>query len=1642
MAFFENTRLELIERLIKHVVDKLPRNDTPLIKQFIRQYYLNVSPEDISTRSILDLYGAAISHWHYIFERQPRECKVRVYNPTMEEHGWQSAHTVIEIVTDDMPFLDDSVSMVLHQLDLNIHLIHSGTIKLRRDANGHVTEVCEANNNKTNDWRTEAAIYVEIDRQTGADFLGKLAENICRFLNEVRIVVESWSIMRDKANEVLYELETGRPPIEQEELSESIAFLQWLVDDHFTFMGYQKYDLVGKGGDQVFQSIEDSKLGLVKLNETYDTLKLSELPLEAQQLILSKQQLVLVGKTEQKSTVHRPVYFDFIGIKIFDQDGQVIGGHRFIGLFTAVAYTGRPKQIPFLRRKVSTILEQTGFAPRSHDERVLMNILETLPRDDLFQASVDELLKTAEGIFHLQERQKVRLFLRKDIFGSFFSCLVFVPREAYNSQLRERMQEILMRSLSGIEIEFSTRFTESTLARAHFIIHVNRIAPVPYDVKVMEAKLAESARTWQDDLRDALLEHCGEERGNELYKRYQKAFPAGYQESFLPQIAVVDIDYFENLCEEKSLLMSLYHPLEEAEDIIRFKLYRIGATIPLSDVVPILENMGLRIISERPYEITPKDQSSIWINDYRMVHPSGQAFGIEAVKDIFQESFAKVWWGKAENDGFNRLVLNGKLNWREIAVIRAYAKYLWQTGFSFSQDHVEDALSGNAMIAAELITLFKVRFETTSSKGEGAGADEKERTDRIDAQKEKIEQLLEMVSNLNEDRVLRRYLEVILATIRTNYYQLDSDQKLKPYISFKLDSAKVPELPLPVPLYEIFVYSPRVEAIHLRGAKVARGGIRWSDRREDFRTEVLGLMKAQQVKNAVIVPMGAKGGFVVKQLPDGTREQIMDEVIYCYKTLIRGLLDLTDNYKGQDVIHPYDVVRYDDEDPYLVVAADKGTATFSDIANSISKEYDFWLYDAFASGGSSGYDHKKMGITARGAWESVKGHFHELGVDIQKTDFTAMGIGDMAGDVFGNGMLLSRHLKLIAAFNHMHIFLDPNPDPEKSFEERQRLFNLPRSSWSDYNADLISKGGGIFLRSAKFIILSPEMQKVLDFNQEKVIPNELIRAILKAPVDLLWNGGIGTYVKSRHETNLMVGDRTNDAVRVNGIELKCKVVGEGGNLGFTQLGRIEYARAGGRLNTDAIDNSGGVNCSDNEVNIKILLNEAIENGELTEKQRNILLAEMQDEVAELVLNNNRRQTEAISIAVSQAADNIEMHSRLIQEMVKSGNIDRVLEFLPDKEELAIRKAANQGLTRPEIAVLMAYCKTLLKKAFLASELSEDPYFNRELERAFPTPLRVRFKQYMQTHRLKREIIATQVSNAVINEMGITFIGRLQDETGGLPPDIIRAYTVAREVFEAEAIHEKVNALNGKVESSIQLKMLQELNRLIRRGTRWFLRNRRSGMHIEDTIERFSPLVKEISNLLPSLLESPEGEMMVMAKSLIEANVPEHLAYRIGGMSAMFSSLDIVEAASKYNFDLDQVAAIYYEVGSRLQLGWFRELIKKHPITNHWEALARAAFRDDLDRQQRNLTVAIMRHNNSNQERTSEALIDSWFKKHQLQIQRWEFFVSELKGTSDINFTMFAVALRELFDMAELTKHVQRKDKTTQHPPMPAASTPF
>lgn len=1613
----KESRPDIIQKVIKHIQDKLPVKEAKLLEVFVERYFQSASPEDLASRTILDLYGAVLSHWNFLNLRKPAEFKVRVYNPQFEQDGWQSPHTVVEICVDDMPFLVDSLRMRLDRYNLNVHFIlYVGDLKFIRQTDGHIQQIQAGGSHYQDEEKSEAVIFFEIDKQSNEAFLEEIKESLLTILKDVARATRDWRAMQAKMDEAIRVVEKNEIKFERNEQTEQIEFLKWVNDNHFTYLGYCELKLVTAGSEIEWVMVENTGLGVLCNKSPKIMRKLNEIPARAQTLLLSTDPIFL-GKTNTIATVHRPVFSDSISVKIFNQKGDVVGEHRFIGLYTSVAYHYSPDRIPWMRQKVKNILKIGRIDADSHEGKTVLNILHSvIPRDDFLQATDKELYEVVMGIFHLQERQKIRLFIMDDLFGRFVSCLVYVPRDKFNSELRRKMQLILEKEFNCTDSSFVTYFSESVLARIHFIMRFNeQRREIDYDQEAIELKLVDVAKTWQEDLRTALVDHCGEETGNQLFDEYSLGFPISYQEDFNVRTAVFDIISMESLAPTKPLAMSFYKPLEAMEGLFRFKLFGAGKPLALSDIIPMLEHMGLRVISEHPHIINKKSGAQIWLNDFSLMHSQGAELNTVALKEVFQETFYNVWMGLAESDGFNRLVLGAGLNWREIAMLRAYSKYMWQIGFTFSQSYIENALANQPGITRELIELFKLRFDPALPLDT--------QNTRTLGLKRKIKQDLDNVLNLDEDRILRKYVDLISGTIRTNYYQQDSTGIIKSYISFKLDPSAIPDMPLPKPLFEIFVYSPSVEGVHLRGAKVARGGIRWSDRKEDFRTEVLGLMKAQQVKNAVIVPLGAKGGFVPKMLPDGNdREAIMKEVVKSYQTFIRGLLDVTDNLKGNEVVPPKQVVRYDGDDPYLVVAADKGTATFSDIANALSEEYHFWLGDAFASGGSSGYDHKKMGITAKGAWESVKRHFSEMAIDVENQEITVVGIGDMSGDVFGNGMMLSKHLKLIAAFDHRHIFLDPNPNPEKTFEERCRLFELPRSSWDDFDKKLISPGGGVYPRSAKYIDLSPEIQEKIGISRDRLVPAELIRAILKAPVDLLWNGGIGTYVKATEERNAEVGDRTNDSVRVDGNELRVKVVSEGGNLGFTQLAREEYALNGGKNNTDAIDNSAGVDCSDHEVNIKILLNSVVDAGDMTLKQRNELLVEMTDEISELVLINNIRQTAILSMAAVSAADNIDMHKRLIQYLERHANLNRSVEFLPTDEALVVRKQNGQGLTRPELAVLLAYSKTYLKQALLASDLPEDPYIARALLLPFPQVLRQKFSERMKDHRLKREIIGMQVVNDIFYEMGLGFINRIQDETGASPNEIVRAYIVANEVFKGTQIREAIQALDLVADHQAQVKMFLELVRLLRRATRWFIRQRRRKLEIEKTILHFRPRVQKVGEEIRKYLRgAAEENLENFAKELVDAGVPEDFAYRVACLSSLFASLDIVEAATQHNFEIDKVIDTYYTLGQKLEINWFREAIRIHPVGNHWDALARAAFRDDLDWQQRSLTVSILEVKNGHETDSIEIKLKLWSKRNKVLIERWKSMLTELKAVPATEMIMYGVALRELTDLAQASK---------------------
>lgn len=1589
----------LLENVAQLVNKKFPPASATLVNRFVSQLYSGITFDDLQHRSDSDLYGVAISLWNKLNNRRDDGPYVRVYNPSFAEHGWQSPHTIVELIVKDAPFLVDSVRMALSRLQVTAHFMLHQPLHLLRDDQGKLERLLD-NHDQSCEHQVETVFLIEIDHQADPAQQQQLADELTSVLQEVLLVVDDWQPMVSRLHEVIDELPAQAPATDPDQLQETLDFLHWIADHHFTLLGYRRYHLQAAGEDHELIAEPQTSLGLLRDRPQHESLALSQLTATARQAALSKQLLVLT-KSNHQSRIHRGSYIDYIGIKRFDELGNVIGEDRFMGLYTSSIYRTSALDIPLMGAKLKRILQYSGLEPGSHSYKALQLILETYPRDELIQASEQELREISMGVLGMQERDLTRLFVRRDLFGRFFSCMVYVSKERYSTALREQTQAILQRYFGSTEeVEFSTHFTDGRLARTHYLIRVPNNT-MDIDVNYIQHNLMEAARSWEDKLTSALVASEGEAEGKRLASKYHQAFSRAYVDAMLPSSAVADIKKLEGLSEQQPFDMLFYQAQEQQDaNRVRLKLFHRHDPIHLSDVMPMLENMGLRVIGETPHQVNCAEQC-YWILDFSMSY-CGAPLDLSHSKQRFQETLAQVWSGELENDGFNRLILASSLTGREISVLRAYAKYMRQTGVSFSQHYIEATLARYPELATLLFELFKQRFslEKPQDKAEQA------------ALHSKLVAGLDKVANLDDDRIIRRYMEMIEATLRTNFYQTTDQGEYKPYISLKMAPETISDMPKPLPMFEVFVYSPRVEGVHLRWGKVARGGLRWSDRSEDFRTEVLGLVKAQQVKNTVIVPVGAKGGFVCKQLPEGDREAFLAEGKNCYRLFIRALLDVTDNIIDGQVIPAKDVVRHDEDDYYLVVAADKGTATFSDIANEISAEYQHWLGDAFASGGSIGYDHKKMAITARGGWESVKRHFKEMDIDCQTTDFTAVGIGDMGGDVFGNGMLRSPHTCLVGAFNHLHIFIDPTPDASTSFKERERLFTTPNTSWDDYDRSLISKGGGVFERSAKSISLTPEMQTLLDTDQDSLAPNEVIRHLLKAKVDLIWNGGIGTYIKSTQETDAEVGDRANDSVRVNGAEVRAKIVTEGGNLGCTQLGRIEYASQGGRINADFIDNVGGVDCSDNEVNIKILLNALVVQGELTEKHRNDLLFAMTDEVADIVLTNAYRQSQTISITEQSAVRDLKSHQQLIHWLEREGKLDRQLEFLPSDEEIAERLANGRGLTRPELAILVAYAKMGLKDQLNIPELTDNDTIAQLLPVSMPKTLVAEFGTELMKHPLRSEMIATRLANLLVNDMGFTFAYRLQSETGASICDIAISFMIARDVFGMDALLRNIEALDNQVPAAVQLTMFAKVRSVLARATRWLLQRRDRSLSIAEAAAEFKPAYQVLKEQLYTVMvEAEANDIKQDAANLVEQQVPADLAEHIAQLSSLFSALDIAQVAKEQARDLQVVAQLYFHLGAELELHWLLEQINQQSVANHWQALAQSAFREDLDYQQRSLSAVVLKNCKAEDECVN--MLNNWLDEHQPLLDRWRHLLADFKASSSHEFAQFSVAMREL-----------------------------
>ena len=1607
-------------------------------ENFARIFYKRMTTEEFVLHSPDAWAALAADFLDLARVRKPGTAKVRVFNASLKQHGLESPHTMVQIVNDDMPFLVDSVTMALAEQGIGVHVLGHPVVKFQRDKAGKLLEVGSG--------AAESLIHLEIDRQA-AEAMAGIETAIQKRLADVRAIVMDWEGMRAKMLEVAGELATRRMPVSDEGRAEAQEFLRWAADDHFTFLGYREYEVVKEGSEEVLRPVEKSGLGLLRGRDTRKPRALKSLAAHYMPQSGSVDALILT-KTNSRATVHRPGYMDYIGVLKFDAKGKPVAEQRFLGLYTSSAYNRRPWEIPLVRGRHEYVMQQSGLAPSGHSGKALRHILETLPRDELFQSSEAELLRAATGILGLQERVRSKLFLRRDRYGRFFSALVYIPRDRFNTEVRSRIEAMLRRGLHGDSIDTTVQVGESPLAQLHMIIRPKSGEAAEVDTAALEAELAEIVRNRHDDLREQLLARHGEEQGLRLATVYGRALPAAYIEQVSPTVAADDVESLAALTPQDDLRISLYR---REDGSLRLKFYHLADDIPLSDILPMMENMGLRVIAEHPYRIE-LGTGIAYIQDFE-VEGARAGIDVDRVDENFEEAFAQLWRGQAENDGFNRLILSAGLSWRQVAMLRAYSKYLQQVGVPFSQTYVEQTLSHYPLLARLIVELFEARFDpATGSEAKTAIKEGAQRLQRqfealvgddaatmaalqpvLDARSASRERqaevtrstllgLLDRVASLDEDRILRSFIGVIDATLRTSYYlnvlgRARADGGPRDYVSYKLDSALVPDLPKPRPYREIWVYGPRVEGVHLRFGPVARGGLRWSDRREDFRTEVLGLVKAQMVKNTVIVPVGSKGGFFCKQLPSPTtdRDAWLAEGIACYQRFINGLLDITDNLVGGNVVHPQDVVRHDGDDPYLVVAADKGTATFSDIANAIARAHGYWLDDAFASGGSVGYDHKAMGITAKGAWESVMRHFRAMGRDCQKDDFTCVGIGDMSGDVFGNGMLLSKHIRLLAAFDHRHIFLDPNPDTAASFKERSRMFKLPRSSWDDYNKALISKGGGVHPRSAKSIELTPEVKAALGIDPaiSAMSPAELMSAILKSPVDLFWNGGIGTYVKASSETHANVGDRANNALRVDGKDLRCKVVGEGGNLGFTQLGRIEAAQHGVLLNTDFIDNSAGVDTSDHEVNIKILLNGEVQKKKLTFEARNTLLASMTDEVAALVLNDNYRQNQALSLMERMSLSRLGSKQHFIRTLESQGLLDRQIEYLPSDAEMAERKARGQGLTRPELAVLLSYSKLVAFQQLLVSDVPEDPYLSKELIRYFPEPLQQKYAKAMEQHRLKREIIATAVTNSTINRMGATFLLRMQEDTGRTPGEVAKAYTITRETLDARQLWAQIDALDGKVAEPVQIDALQVIWNLQRSFTRWLLSRPGAIPDIATAVERYHDGFREIRAGEKILPDSQRPAYEASIRDWKAKGVPTELGGQLAALPYLEPCPDIIEVARERKLRPIEVAKVHFRLGDALNVPWLLAQIDALPVEGRWHAVARGVLRDELGAQQRALVQQVL----SMPGATADAKVRHWLERDDASLRFTLAMLSELAAQKTLDYPTASVAVQRLSQLA-------------------------
>lgn len=1596
--------------ILEYIALKLKQRVSPDLQtaaeMFAHLYYANVPLEDLIETSKEALEASVFDIWTFAQARAPRQSKIRVYTKKRKVKNKLFPQTIVEVITDDMPFIVDSITGVINSLGYSINLVIHPVMQVERGKTHTLKSVSKRTSKKTS-IPLEAFIQCDILDFLSSDKINVLIHELSAALDDVRLSVEDWIPMQNRLKKAITNIQKNPPSIPIEEVRETIAFLEWIGDNHFTFLGFCAYSFIP--GDKTVKRglVSEGGLGILKdplKQEIFQIFEGVGLTPAHRRYVMESPPLIIT-KTTQVSRVHRRDPLDSITIKQFDGEGKLIGLYEFIGLFTSVAYRRSVRDIPLLRQKVAHILIRSGFSEGWHDGKTLMHILESFPRDELFQASEDWLFETSMAILQLQNRQRLTLFIRPDQFERFVSCLVYVPRERYDSELRRKIEGILEEKFHGKLTNWQVQLGELAFARIHYTIKL--LGSLAFDRHAIENEIREAALTWRDELRNALLASAGEKKGLHLFEHFGQGFSKGYQEQFSISEALTDILEMDQAFSKNRLQANVSRAKGQDESQLKLKIYSLMGSISLSDILPVLENMNLRVLNEIPFIVTRIDTQKIWLHDFEMQTRTKDPIDLECIKNNFLEGFDRIWRGDVENDGFNKLIIQANFDWHECGLMRAIAKYIRQLSATFSQIYMEETLAKYPLVCRLMMQLFICQFSPHYTEDRDKGREEI---------LNKIKNLLVSVESLDEDSILRKFVNVISSTLRTNFYQLQGG-KPKPYISFKIDCQAIDEMPLPRPQYEIFVYSPRVEAIHLRGGKIARGGIRWSDRKEDFRTEILGLMKAQMVKNAVIIPVGSKGGFIVKQPPlDGS---LREEGVKCYQTMMCGLLDVTDTIQAGRVIHPQDVICRDDDDPYLVVAADKGTSTFSDYANQMSAEYNFWLGDAFASGGSTGYDHKKMGITARGAWESVKRHFREMDRDATKEELTVIGIGDMSGDVFGNGLLLSHHLKLLAAFNHLHIFIDPTPHPEKSYQERKRLFDLSSSTWEEYNSSLISEGGGVFNRQAKSISITPQMKALFGIHDDYLSPSNLIRALLKASVDLIWLGGIGTYIKATNETSHDVKDRINDALRINGSEVRALVIAEGANLGVTQLGRIEYAKKGGRINTDAIDNSAGVDCSDHEVNIKILLNQVISKNALTFEKRNTLLYHMTDDVARLVLKDNFSQVQAISLARTQGIRLLDEQARLMRDLEEEGLLNRALEYLPDETEIVRRIADKQGLTRPELAVLLAYAKISLTNQLIHSEVPDLNLLRARLLNYFPERLQNAYREEIETHPLRREIIATLFTSSIVNHMGMTFIHEMKRQANVEGSDVARAYLIVRELLDFYSIWKDLETLET-LPSSFQESLMLTIYETIKRFTDWFLRFENIQQDLDTLLHTFKPNFDSLREHLFDLF-APHTRKLYEDKcrEYEHLGLPASLSQKLISLEPLIALPDIITLSTALSLNIKLVARVYFALGQQLGFEWLRKVAIGLSGETHWQQGAANSLIEELYLNQRSLTKKVL---------TSGKPLESLFREdgtlapNIISTSAVESTLSDLMNASTVDFAMLTVMNRQLRMMVELMVH--------------------